>query len=633
MTLEQIKQHTLMCIKHQTPFVELLHDKKNYYQESITCGAQIIPLYEEELKLNELNLFYPYLTLKEHAAFLDEKDDLALMSLLLGYPLNDFSNTLEREACEARSLLNRLADMLAQETIKEQKRTGLPQQISFYTEEEEQRTMIENQNLLKQFSVTSELRNVYVQVQERNTTAPVCFNIQANVFNSPTDVVASVIQAKLASSNVMISDEDRLKTINEYKTRYWLQAFGSEERLYGIKPLIQSKYVQTCLRANHPLYFKLINVEVTNAQTKKRCMSLIHDAIRIEEERKKPQKFGGRNNETRPVWQDKDVAQQQFRLCIMSGQLIPAGEFDEAKIIIGLYHGQQPLYPGSIIESKIVDTKSPEWCQWITFDITLLNLPPASKLCFSIHFHRRRTSLLISDEWICTGWANLNVFNHNSCLIQGRQKVRFWPTESDTAKNISRYGFNERALAGINPDRAYPTIEIEFPTYKYQVSTLSPRIGLALQAQTKHEQMLRNCAFQDDLEGNSDSQNADFYDWLRSNDFELTEQSKEELWERRYECTRVPESLPRLLKAVKWYSYNDVLEIYKLIENWPMKNIDPLIMALELLDIDYPDPFVRFSAVRLLDTRIDDERLLQVILQLVQVRTRTTKNFHLANTR
>lgn len=40
--------------------------------------------------------------------------------------------------------------------------------------------------------------------------------------------------------------------------------------------------------------------------------------------------------------------------------------------------------------------------------------------------------------------------------------------------------------------------------------------------------------------------------------------------------------------------------------------------ALELLDVDYPDPFVRFSAVRLLDTRIDDDRLLPVILQIVQ---------------
>ncbi len=55
-----------------------------------------------------------------------------------------------------------------------------------------------------------------------------------------------------------------------------------------------------------------------------------------------------------------------------------------------------------------------------------------------------------------------------------------------------------------------------------------------------------------------------------------------------------------------------------MIENWPTKNVDPLMSALELLDVDYPDPFVRFSAVRLLDTRIDDDRLLPVILQIVQ---------------
>ena len=65
-------------------------------------------------------------------------------------------------------------------------------------------------------------------------------------------------------------------------------------------------------------------------------------------------------------------------------------------------------------------------------------------------------------------------------------------------------------------------------------------------------------------------------------------------------------------------------QAYKIVENWPTKNIDPLMTALELLDVDYPDPFVRFSAVRLLDTRIDDDRLLPVILQIVQVKRNLT---------
>lgn len=54
MTLEKIKQNTLSCIKRLTPFNELVHDQKNYYLESVTSGAQVIPLYDEQAKLNEL---------------------------------------------------------------------------------------------------------------------------------------------------------------------------------------------------------------------------------------------------------------------------------------------------------------------------------------------------------------------------------------------------------------------------------------------------------------------------------------------------------------------------------------------------------------------------------------------------
>ena len=54
MTLDKIKQQTLLCIKRQTSFNELVHDQKNYYLESVTSNAQIIPLYDEQMKLNEL---------------------------------------------------------------------------------------------------------------------------------------------------------------------------------------------------------------------------------------------------------------------------------------------------------------------------------------------------------------------------------------------------------------------------------------------------------------------------------------------------------------------------------------------------------------------------------------------------
>lgn len=75
--------------------------------------------------------------------------------MLLGFPLDDFASTLEREACEARSLLNRLADMLAQESIKDVQRNALQEQNFIQDDDEKQSNLVKSQNLLKQFGLAS----------------------------------------------------------------------------------------------------------------------------------------------------------------------------------------------------------------------------------------------------------------------------------------------------------------------------------------------------------------------------------------------------------------------------------------------------------------------------------------------
>jgi hypothetical protein len=84
-------------------------------------------------------------------------------------------------------------------------------------------------------------RPVFVQVQERHSTSPICFNLSSSLYSSPIDIVANVISSKLSADNPTIANEEKMKIIKEYKTRYWLQAFGCEERLFGSKPLIQSR--------------------------------------------------------------------------------------------------------------------------------------------------------------------------------------------------------------------------------------------------------------------------------------------------------------------------------------------------------------------------------------------------------
>jgi hypothetical protein len=83
------------------------------------------------------------------------------MSLLLGFPLDDFASMLEREACEARSLLNRLADMLVQESAKDLKRNGLQEQNVSNEVEDRQSNLVKSQNLIKQFGLLSGLYFYY----------------------------------------------------------------------------------------------------------------------------------------------------------------------------------------------------------------------------------------------------------------------------------------------------------------------------------------------------------------------------------------------------------------------------------------------------------------------------------------
>ena len=94
------------------------------------------------------------------------------------------------------------------------------------------------------FSI-ADIRPVLVQVQERHSTSPICFNLSTSLYSSPIEIVGDVISLKLSADNPAMSSDDRMKIIREYRTRYWLQAFGCEERLFGYRPLIQSRVRST----------------------------------------------------------------------------------------------------------------------------------------------------------------------------------------------------------------------------------------------------------------------------------------------------------------------------------------------------------------------------------------------------
>lgn len=97
---------------------------------------------------------------------------------------------------------------------------------------------------------------------------------------------------------------------------------------------------------------------------------------------------------------------------------------------------------------------------------------------------------------------------------------------------------------------------------------------------------------------------------------ELTEQDKKVLWRRRHDCLNYyPESIGKLMQAVKWNNHNDVIETYGLLFRWP--DLRPA-EAIELLTSVHADVEVRKLAVRCLHRHMRNEELEMYLLQLVQ---------------
>ncbi|KRX74624.1 Phosphatidylinositol 4,5-bisphosphate 3-kinase catalytic subunit alpha isoform [Trichinella sp. T6] len=96
---------------------------------------------------------------------------------------------------------------------------------------------------------------------------------------------------------------------------------------------------------------------------------------------------------------------------------------------------------------------------------------------------------------------------------------------------------------------------------------------------------------------------------------EIIPAEKSLVWRCRHFCQTLPPSLPRLLDAVTWTCTEQVCELYSLLVDWPVVEPD---VALELLDVKYPDTYVRQFAVRCLDMRLSDDQLAVYLIYLVQ---------------
>ena len=76
---------------------------------------------------------------------------------------------------------------------------------------------------------------------------------------------------------------------------------------------------------------------------------------------------------------------------------------------------------------------------------------------------------------------------------------------------------------------------------------------------------------------------------------EPTVQEKDLIWKAREYCqSSFPQLLPRIIDCVNYAKKDQVIEIHRLIESWPLLSPEN---ALQLFDYAYPDEHVRKFAV------------------------------------
>lgn len=314
------------------------------------------------------------------------------------------------------------------------------------------------------------------------------------------------------------------------------------------------------------------------------------------------------------LWTNEDA----FKIQILWATFVNVHDAATIFVRAGLYHGGQLLCPPKA--TNPVDPWSPRWDQEIEFAINTADLPRSARLCVSICSSYERKTKQGDHPSFPLAYGNLPVIDYTSRLLTGRKTIHLWQFPKDVDELLNPHG-----VLGSNVNKFSTGLEIEFKTHKN--SLYYPPIEHIL----PFGQHSRDLDFEGKEFGTYGYDEARYQKYKKVDEKDLnslqnlikrdpisplTTQEKNLLWRLREHCLTIPESLPRLLNSICWNCREDVAQLYLLISKWPPLKSDT---ALQLLDCDYADPFVRNFAIKWLDKNLSDELLSQYLLQLVQV--------------
>uniref|UniRef100_A0A7N6F9N7 phosphatidylinositol-4,5-bisphosphate 3-kinase n=1 Tax=Anabas testudineus TaxID=64144 RepID=A0A7N6F9N7_ANATE len=276
----------------------------------------------------------------------------------------------------------------------------------------------------------------------------------------------------------------------------------------------------------------------------------------------------------------------------------------QVQVRAGLFHGAELLCKPAV-SSESSGRSDHTWKEnTLEFDIFVNDLPRMTRLCIAIYAVMdkvKKQKKSGKKRHYPIAWVNTMVFDYKGQLKTGDIILHCWSSFPDELEEM----LNPIGTIQTNPYTENATaLHIHFPEYSSHPIVFPP-----------FDKILEKAA---EIARSSDCTNMVKLKEIMERDplSQLCENEKDLIWTLRHDCREnFPQSLPKLLLSVKWSKHEDMAQLQALLQIWP--KLCPRD-ALELLDFNYPDQYVREYAVGCLRD-MSDEELLQYLLQLVQV--------------
>ncbi|XP_020648813.3 phosphatidylinositol 4,5-bisphosphate 3-kinase catalytic subunit beta isoform [Pogona vitticeps] len=597
-TICHIKQ-LLWKQAHSYPLFHLLMEIDSYMFSCVNQTAVREELEDETRRLCDVRPFLPVLQLITRSCDPGEKLD-SKIGVLIGKGLHEFEALQDPEVKEFRIKMRRISEEKMHSVVRLSWMDWLK-----HTYPPELEPTIQENLQDKLYS-----GNLVVAVHFDNCQD--VFSFQASPDMKPIKLNEMAIRKRLT----IHGDEDREIDPADYV----LQVSGRLEYVFGDHPLIQFQYIHHCVMCRTLPQLTLVECSTI----KKMCqqeMIAIEAAINRKSHNIPLPLPPKKSRVIKSVW---DIS-HPFKVILVNGSKFNTEETAKVHVRAGLFHGTELLCK-PIVSSEISGRNDHVWNESLEFDINVCDLPRMARLCFVVYAVMDKMKNKKSAKTLNTAkyqtirkagkvhypvaWVNTMVFDFKGQFKTGDFILHGWSSFPDELEEM----LNPMGTVQTNPYTENATsLQIKFQEYS-KFPVYYPPFDKILE---KAAEIARNS----DSSGMAGRGGKKFHIELkeimeRDPLCQLCENEMDLIWTLRYDCREnFPQSLPKLLLSVKWNKLEDVAQLQALLQIWSKL---PPREALELLDFNYPDQYVREYAVSCL-RQMSDEELSQYLLQLVQV--------------